>query len=429
MCTIRLLLVSFILALEHTPVLAGLSEDPPGIRPESCSSTPRLVVLSGDLLPGLVGTPVNRIALFRWTGSVLEPIPFQIDPKDDEDRYILPHPTDAKPFIDTGLFDANDELALLSQDTGYRITGANEGATQKNELIELEIKNELSGSNRWLYAKKDAQITDRSDRVYIKYFLAENGVTTEGFKLGFSRDTPFLVDSLQWRTESGWSPDVIDIMKIRHTGKLFGFIPFERHAGDYSSDLVSVKQGPIRVIRRTRNQIRMFWQLKTPTLLVDYVISPDGFVMNTIIDLPFPVGFFFSDTITLTTVDWNSAADLPVLTISSVSQQPSLRIDGTMGTEKTNFNTLAMTDVHIDSSLGNIQVKLIIPPSFPIKPYLYLLDDRNQLDAPEQDPGQFGNVGFRTIGWENIDTEVHHMEFRACLATKHGSTKLSSVGD
>lgn len=431
MRTLRLLLASFILALDHTPVLAGFSGDGAKVSSEPCGSTPRLVVITGNLLPGLVGVPVDRIALFRWTGSVLEPIVFQIDRKDNKDRYILSHPTDAKPIIETGFFDTNDELALFSQDAGYRITGANEGVKPKNELVELEAMDEQSGSSRWLYAKKDAQITDRTNREYIKYFPSKDRVTTEEFKLGFSSDTPFLVDSLQWRTDSGdgWSPDVIDIMKIRHIGKLLGFIPFERHSGDYSSDLVAVKQGPIRIIRRTKNQVRMLWKLKTPTLLIDYVISPDGFVMDTIIDMPFPVGLFFSDAITLTTVDWNSAADLPVLYISSATRQESLQIDGAMGTEKTHFNTLAMTDVNVDSSLGNIHMKVVIPDDFPIKPYLYLLDDRKQIDEPEQDPGQFGNVGFRTTGWENIDTEVHHMEFRACLASKQGTTKLSGLGD
>ncbi len=418
---VRLLSVAALLGLNPPPALAGASGHTFITVSAACGATSRVMVVAGRLLPEVLGASVDDISLWRWSGTALEPIVFQIDRKDAENRYILAAPEAVTPAAESNLFAANDELALLFQDTGALRRPAGLGTHNgQDRLLEVELRDRSSGPSRWLYIKRGAVARTFPGHRYIQYLPAQDSVVSENFAIGFSAGAPFLVDSLVWRAgpQGGWSPDVVDTMKIRHTGKLFGFIPFERDADDYRSRLIAVKQGPIRIIRRTKNRLRMVWRLSAPTVLVDYVVSPDGFVMDTVIDIPFPVGLFFSDIVTLTTVDWNSAPNLPVLHISTDSRGAQLLVDGRQTREEAAFNTLTSASLVVDSRLGQVRASLDIPNDFPIQSHLYLLDDLSQPDRPEQDPGQFGNVGFKTTGWENIDTEVRHMEFRACLISK-----------
>jgi hypothetical protein len=37
------------------------------------------------------------------------------------------------------------------------------------------------------------------------------------------------------------------------------------------------------------------------------------------------------------------------------------------------------------------------------------MDDQALHDPPENIPGQFGNVGFLSTGWDRLDTTEHHL--------------------
>ena len=203
-------------------------------------------------------------------------------------------------------------------------------------------------------------------------------------------------------------------MKIRHRGKFLGFLNFERTHADYSSKLVSVKQGPLRIIRRTSNRVRMLWKLKSPVLYVDYVMMPDGFIMDTVIDIPFNVGLFFSDVVTLTTMDWNDDPSLPDLSIHAPNGD-RLPVTGHMSADKRLFNTINSNQFAVSNPWGKLLVRLDIPDDFPIRTWLYLSDEITATDSPENHRGQFGNVGFRTTEWERVDSNIHHLKFTACV--------------
>jgi hypothetical protein len=155
--------------------------------------------------------------------------------------------------------------------------------------------------------------------------------------------------------------------------------------------------------------------LQTPAVRIDYVVMPGGFVMDTVIDIPFNVGLFFDGIETLTTVDWNQNPELPGLMVGMPGHSNTAAIDGQMSSEKHALNLLQAHQFTVTSSLGEILVSLEIPPGVPITPWLYLRDALNEADPPENRTGQFGNIGFRTTGWEQIDTQVQHVKFTVCL--------------
>ncbi|MEE9422806.1 MAG: hypothetical protein V3V50_06575 [Gammaproteobacteria bacterium] len=410
-----LLLLSAMLIFELSVVMAGSSINKVGADSASCSSKQRVIVLTGQKTPALIGLPIQRIALYRWTGEHLQPIVFQIDRRDEEDRYVFSSETITKTDTAQIVFDENDELVFLLRDTSLRMPSQSQSDSE-GQLIEIII-NDQQQVQHWVYVRLLKESGKSSLKHYINYNPETDSVSTNLYQLGFSRQTPFLVDVFRWWDETGqqWSPDLLDTMKIRHSGKLFGLLSFNRTHKDYSSELVAIKVGPVRVIRRTENRVRVFLGLKSPALTIDYVLSPDGFVMDTLVDIPFSMGLVFSQLETLTTVDWSSEQGLPAMLINNEQLPDNLQIDGTMSEKKAAFNKISATSFGIENSLGTMQVRLDIPEDFPIEAFLYLNDAVQEPDPPENIVGQFGNVGFKTTGWENIDTEVKHLLFTVCL--------------
>lgn len=381
-----------------------------------CPPHHQTVTVTGQQVSAMIGLPVQRLAVYRWSGDRLRPVIFQIDRKDEHDRYILDTQNPARGSSRDILFDANDELVFMWADAGPRMPQST-AANARYQLLEIRLRDTHGNSDSWVYLRVFDSPIHSSGKQYIHYFPDTDIVQTDLYRIGFSTRSPFLIDLFNWHdaTTDGWSPDILDTMKIRHYGKLLGMFTFYRTQDDYTSNLVAVKRGPVRVIRRTENRVRVFWDVKTPALYIDYVMAPAGFVMDTIVDIPFTMGMFFSDVETLTTVDWNDARDLPVMTVHAEQLASSLALDGTMSDAKRLFNRVDGDRFGLSSQLGSMQVKLDIPDAFPVDAWLYLRDAIDEPDPPETIQGQYGNIGFRTTGWERIDTEVHHLQFSVCL--------------
>ena len=377
-----------------------------------CQSARQAVALSARQAPSLLGLPVQRIALYRWSGSRLEPVIFQLDRKDNDDRYILANGIESEEVR----LDENDELVFLLADAAGKIPDKNKLPAQ-NRLLEIRLDNTLTGSSRWVYVRLFNSPIKSSGKQYVEYLPEQDLIRTGLYQAGFSHQLPFLMDSFSWHDPltGNWYPDLIDTMKIRHQGKLFGLIRFSRSHADYTSKLVAVKKGPVRVIRRTENRVHVFLNVKSPALFIDYVMSPGGFQMDMVVDIPFTMGLFFSDVQTLTTVDWRPVETVQLL-IESPKLSHALTVDGRMNADKQRFNEIDANRFSVRSAQGSMQVQLDIPEDFPIRARLYLKDDISEPDLPENDRGQYGNVGFRTLGWEKIDSEVHHLKFTVCMS-------------
>jgi len=381
----------------------------------SCESPNALVIVPAQKLPALLGKPIRQIALLHYRNLQLSPITSQIDQRDTDGRFLLDSETSTAGR--TPVLSTDDEIVFRLTDRATRLPPGSASA-EGSSLVEIEVNDSQTGQTGWVYAGLTGSAAKRHAHKRVTYQAATDSVETGNYKISFSSQHPFLIDKFHWKlARNSWSPNVLDAMKIRHQGIMFGFIPFKRTTEDYSSRLTRVKTGPLRVIRRTENRVRIVWQMKTPALYVDYVMMPDSFVMDTIVDIPFNLGLFFSDVETLTTVDWRNNPTLPQLTILSPGSTSKIVVNGQMSEQKKQFNTISDTRFSVHSNYGSVFVKLDIPDDFPIQPWLYLSDRTDVADPPENQQGQFGNVGYRTTGWENIDTEVHHLKFTTCMKT------------
>ncbi len=387
-----------------------------------CPGEGGLVVISANHLSDLLqGYPVEQLSFFSLLHenslqNRLRAIVFQIDQKDPQGRYII-NPDDRHDVDKPTFLSNHDELVFRKVDLGERLDSL------PDSLFEIELSFGQGQPSRWIYINLQSPEVTVPGRSSVVYNSENDSISSDLYKIGFSATAPFLVNSFHWRQAppSGWSPDISDMMKIRHKGRFLG-IPFQRTHDDYHSQLVAIKKGPLRIIRRTENRVKVFWALKTPAIYIDYVMMPNGFVMDTMIDIPFKISLFFSALETLTTMDWNNADGLPPLTSHpALSMFPSelnlkLPVNGKPSADKYAFNRIVDTQFSVSSDPGVFDVTLDIPDDFPIKSNLYIKDALDEIDPPENYPGQFGNVGFRTTGWENIDSQLHHLKFTVCIS-------------
>ena len=368
------------------------------------------VVMTGDALPALVGTPASRIAIYAFRDGKFKLIPHQFDRRDADGSFQFIEAGDETKEASYEL-DVNDELVFMAADAGEKTVGLPNDPGAES-ATGIEVMDTATASSRWVYAVITSQPRSTREAVqYVSYDTAGDVVSSDIYRASFFKEQPFLISTLSLKDpdHDQWSANLVDTMKVRHTGKLFNRFDFVRTQADYRSRLVAVKQGPVRVIRRTANRVRVFGWLRTPTILMDYLCYRQGITMELQIDVPFRLGWFFSNLVTHMTMDWRDAPDFPETRIYSRSVTNGLTIDGKTSEAKTRFNRTGDTEFLLANRYGMMLVRLDYGPDLPVEKNVYLSDDRQQPDPPETVPGQFGNIGFVTTGWERMDTAPHRM--------------------
>lgn len=389
----------------------------PNILPVSVQSLSYLpVVISGKALSPLINVPVTRISALSLRKNIVAAISFQIDKRDRKGRYVISNKNSAQNMP----LENNDECVFMAMDAGDRIENFKVRFAQQI-AVEVRVTDPQTNQHRWVYlvetkADETAAVTEPG---YVSYDADKDSVETPAYKIGFSRTLPFLMNSLQWHTDTPekWTNNVVDTMKIRHVGKLLGQ-PFVRTQADYKSQLVGVKNGPVRVIRRTVNRVRVLAFLQSPSVAIDYIVFANGFQMDTTVDFPFPMGWFFSNVNTYTTVNLNDDPTLPVTQVFQNNLGKGLTIDGKMTKEKERFNQAGGQQYAMQNTYGLLMTQLILDKDLPVIANNYMQDDRSQAEAPENRPGQFGGIGFLSTNWEMVDTAPHHLWFNVLLLQK-----------
>ncbi len=369
------------------------------------------VVLTGKDLPPLQHRPLKGLALYAVHAGELRPIPFQIDRRDAAGAFQIPVGDAERADEAKAVLDRNDECVFMASDIGDKtarvpdVPGASAGA-------EIELRDPHTGQRGWVYALVfEERPPDPPPADYVAYDPVRDTVESEIVRIGFSREKPFLIETILWKEAETrrYAPNFTDTMKIRHRGRLLRAVPFERTQGDYTSRLIAVKDGPVRVIRRTSNRVRVLWRLKTPSISIDFIHYANAFFMDTRLDLPFKPGLFFSDVETVMSLDGRPDPQFPRTEVFTHSLRDGVPIDGTMSDEKKLLNFSSDNSLVLANTFGKILVTLELERGSPIRARPYLMDDAAVADPPENIPGQFGNVGFLSTGWDRLDTAVHHL--------------------
>lgn len=365
-----------------------------------------VISVVGDQLTLFDGYPIERLALLAChAAAACSPIPFQIDERDAEGRWVLDHGPEPNADTPPGVLDANDVLLFMAADTGGRVERAE--LLGRLPVLEIMVTDPLAGSRRWVYLVGFAGAAPRAPTSYVAYDPSTDRVRGDRVSLGFHQGLP---DYLAISDRSGApGSNLLDRLKVRASATfLWGLIRFSRSEDDLRTQFVGWREGPIRVIRCQRQWVRLGWGIRSPTFgsytyfYRDFAELPVGLRLN------FRPTYFFGNIVVRVVLDFRDLRGWSVLTPSLPMPLP---IDGTMTAQKAALN--GFSDAWfalLAPQLTLVQMMDVSPSLATVRRRLLYREDGSRADPPESVPGEEPGIGYQLDQWEHVGAGAHSLE-------------------
>jgi len=213
------------------------------------------VVVSGSLIIGLTGAPINQVYVYAYDANQnnWRPIPFQIDEKDNTSDYWLANPN--------GDFDGNDELVFMAKDMGDQTPDGSfwidDTSSKKYERLEIIVTDTLDNSMAYAYVYRSNNLLTLAPESYVEYVAAHPDSAVESDSViakTYIENHKKGGIPTDWKLLDGNGEDILDRQKVRLGFKLFGVFDseisetvLEREATTTAT--LQVKIGKVRIIR------------------------------------------------------------------------------------------------------------------------------------------------------------------------------------
>ncbi|MGQ9559620.1 MAG: fibronectin type III domain-containing protein [Candidatus Oleimicrobiaceae bacterium] len=211
------------------------------------------VVLQGQSLPLLLGSPVAEVRVYSYQASTGQwlPVPFQIDERDAVNTYFAP--------AYNGLLDSLDELVFMASDAGDLSPEdhwVNDAEARGNVRYLITLADTLDGVRQgYLYVYRSSTLP-ASPAQYMSYNPASDLVT--GVSYTMQHGSKGFADYLAINAAAGGDGlDFLDRQKFRLKVSVYGFgiDPFTEDHPWLSLRRVDYRAGGLRV---TRSQVLLF---------------------------------------------------------------------------------------------------------------------------------------------------------------------------
>ena len=365
------------------------------------------VEFAGSKVEGLIGTPIANIGTFAKIGGVMTPIPFQVEEYTGDGELVLPEGPSKNSDKDPA-FDGNDHVLFMIWDAGDKAAESELPAATTVE--EVELIDPIDGTKAWVYLAAFADVAPKSDTDYVRFDPQSNMIYAQNYVMGFHPKAGMSIGHLEMTPTGGGSgKNQSDRLKIRFSAIAGGVAKIEGNEEKFTSKVTSWIDGPVRVVRRTKNRMVLFWKIPTPSAELDNIYYANTFEFPTRVDLPFDVGTFMSKPELRVSQDGNCAVG-DLMFINEKNQTP-VKIDGIMSDAEKSMNMGAykwMSIYHTGGQYKGGWVSRIIydKSSTPVVPELYYNDDKSEADGPEDVPGHCGDVGYRLVNLEKVSKGI-----------------------
>lgn len=196
------------------------------------------VVITGVQLNALLGSPIQQLFVYTFTGSGLGgQIPVQIDEVNASGNYVS---------NEDSLLDLNDEVVFMAKDLGNRATNISLLTSlpiSPTSWYELEVSDSLNPNKKgWAYLVRSSSLVDSASGNYVDYISASRSITTtpNQYRLAFATTEH---PGLEYLSLFGGT-DILDRTKLRVTQGGFGLT--ENFFGPVSP--TKITDGKVRVI-------------------------------------------------------------------------------------------------------------------------------------------------------------------------------------
>ena len=362
------------------------------------------VVLRGqDTLP-MLGLALSGFRLFSFQADRLAPIPFQIDEIDAEGLYVLPQ--GREPNRDTGrrgrekeldgALDGNDELVCMADDLGDRIDRSAWPAGAKRG-VEIEVTDPKGLGRGWAYLFWFETPPPESPRDYVRYSPEEDRIHAASFTLGYSPEGDLVYTTYVAVTPDGFgcNEDLLDRINIRFSATvLIRGITFSRNEDDFVSFVIAYKDGPVRVMRRVANSMRLVVGLKTPKIIAYSMYYRDAIEAPNRVDIRVAVATIVRDAYFEGGSDYTHRA--VGMRFYSSSNPQGVVVDGRMSPEEEALDRGDHAWTLLAGPQGNMLARVELGPGLreTLGKQLLYSDDILKDNAPEDETGTVPRIAF-----------------------------------
>jgi len=382
--------ITFLIVLAVLLVAVSVSAGPNAGK--SLTRTQDPLILEGAPLAGLTGWPIAATRAFAMKNGTVSAIPFQIDEKRPDGQYALP--SGPQISADDGMIDANDELVFMAMDAGDRI-GRDQLPAGFTAAVELEITDPIDGGKGWVYLASYAQNPPPLSAIdYVTYNNANVVIDTLWFRMAFHPKARLSIgDLIRKPAGGGGNRDLVDRLKIRFTGSVFG-VDLDRNEENFLSETLGWIDGPVRIVRRTVNRVTL-WKLKSPKAFTDNVYYINAFEFPTIIELPFRSDLIVKNPKFRISTD--GMCNVSGRRFYNSNNPNGVSIDGVMDAAEKSLDTGPYTWSLVTDPGGQggwMNRLLYDTRATPVRPNLYYNDNAGVADGPEDELGECGDIGY-----------------------------------
>jgi hypothetical protein len=244
--------------------------------------------VSGGSLGCARDSAAERLAIYACTGRCA-PIPWQLDERDSRGDPIFDGGDLASVDDPPGVVDTNDEIVFMTSDAGR--------PSRHDELPPADCRLAIhvrrsSGFDGWAYAVVLDDAAPRAAKRYVTYDRDHDMLAGERVTLGFRARLPQYLAVTSPR--AAVAVNLLDRFKVRASAWFLGVIPVGRNEDDLDPPAVGWHAGPIRIVRRQTQRIRIGWGIKSPRFIIDTHFYRNWVAMPVAFRLNFPPTFFFS---------------------------------------------------------------------------------------------------------------------------------------
>jgi hypothetical protein len=398
------------------------------------------VVLKGEEVPEFAGVKEDQIRVFANKTGRLEPIPYQMDERNQWGEFVVVKGARVVLDNDDGALDENDEIVFLTRDIGMK-TPKDQWPKGYKAAYEVEVTDPLTSVKAYAYVMAYESASAAPTPSPVDYVSFEpkgywGVVHATNYELGFVKVFSGLdYDVLTVTPAAGGSGvDWFDMLKVRVTQNIrrwitLGFSPrLDKTEKNFLVKTYGYKDGPVRLVRVMKNNLQLLWKLPAPGATVNSVFYPEWIEWPVPINLPFKPSLAFRD------IDLSISHDYAFKVTDGVRIFESIKnrwydVDGKMTPAEQAWNRAdgrgGYYGFDATKSGNGAGFYTVRPPksfncklvgvyndntTYGVEPAYYKADE-NTKNREENIPGALPLAGGRFVEWGDVGRGIHTVFF------------------
>lgn len=257
-------------------------------------STAEPVVLTGAMVPALLGVPIQNIRAYDAFASA---VTLQIDEVTLDGEYVCPDGEEPNSSDGNGVLDSQDEIVFLREECspcGTQQFPVDSVVHDRGKTL-LPVVVGDGANTAVLFLSNDAE-SPRCTKRYLKYNHAQQSLRTPSYYAQFALNRFHFTRAGVWDGEkSGWVDLTLELRVEILLKALWGILPIHYSEDNLVCFVKRYKVGPLRLIRRGDFHLRLGFGLRGSRASVNQICYPHIVQVPVQVHIPAPFRAFFSE--------------------------------------------------------------------------------------------------------------------------------------